>query len=979
MIERHGLASGDARENRQFATAKDGWIPLGPQDEVSMGGSKIFKVTERVASSMVPEVAGRRLSIDPGEHLILGRTSKSAKADAESPRFELGKSSLDKTHARLGVDEKGRLFIEDIGDRGTGSKDGTYINGKRLVPNRRYYLNSEFDTVWLGKRWSDEGRELKLRERSSSGEKCYHEDHMPAKPENTVRLEPRPTSELRRSPRPVDPLLPADLTRAYKVGTDGERAIRIMGDLGKDLPHESIVLSQEELAQLGKEGSRYEKIELTVRSGGKSGEKVVYYRPVSEKGRFYVLNPDSTEGPKLIRDYEVFIEPGPSAASNKAAAVERPSLTRSKPDAVSRFTDSTPAESSGRSGTDRALPVDRTSRVPVDRPALDLPVERRLEILSEVLQQPTLKRVLEPIIRLGFLKHEKAASGLGGSSSGGDIFNDLIRLAEQQSARASEVRSALPQAEKELVDRIGRRIQVGVDAFQYVDRQESFLNERLFEANKILSRKQISANDKEYFEGRKQALLDEMNRLRLAERQTIEVEVRDIVSGDSPDALSKLSTRYEREIRLAKLKSEELQRKIEQPEITVRERARLECQLEILSARSSSEYPALLKQCNEAIRFLGPSHSFAGDMKALYIADGFMPPGEYKYHSPQHPKLKDLTIEIGKGELVSKAMVDAVVGELVATHEKFGQHPQKLKLKSNLAGDVKGEYRNFEITIADGTAEATKSFFLHETGHLIDDARLRQAALSPRTEKVWSDAVLKAREVICRHAKVTDPILKDFYISRLLMVPQFPGEVKTAEEWTHYLASRNEMVAELFFVYKKGLEMAEKNSKSPTFTEILAAMRIENPEHHGNLRFLPHFETLYDHLKSEVFEPLAIEQLVESRLMSDSPGKVRRQLVEALKAGKNPFSRAFVEIISQQTDTIDKVIKETIFCKRHGLNYGSSFDPKKLSSEMQTKYDAFVKDMPLVSREVANQLFCKRFGIPTEELFDPAKLPDELR
>jgi len=63
-------------------------------------------------------------------------------------RCEFRLPVLSTKHARLGIDGLG-IYLMDVGTRGFGSTNGTFVNGQRLQPGRKYRLNAE-DSVWFG-------------------------------------------------------------------------------------------------------------------------------------------------------------------------------------------------------------------------------------------------------------------------------------------------------------------------------------------------------------------------------------------------------------------------------------------------------------------------------------------------------------------------------------------------------------------------------------------------------------------------------------------------------------------------------------------------------------------------------------------------------------------------------------------------------------------------------------------------------------
>ncbi|HPA18600.1 MAG TPA: FHA domain-containing protein [Verrucomicrobiae bacterium] len=72
-----------------------------------------------------------------GNRLILGRSPRAAHLVVEDPR-------ISRAHAAL-VFEHGEMFVEDL-----GSKNGTSVNGKRLIGRGRRLLLRHGDGLLLG-------------------------------------------------------------------------------------------------------------------------------------------------------------------------------------------------------------------------------------------------------------------------------------------------------------------------------------------------------------------------------------------------------------------------------------------------------------------------------------------------------------------------------------------------------------------------------------------------------------------------------------------------------------------------------------------------------------------------------------------------------------------------------------------------------------------------------------------------------------
>ena len=284
----------------QKITAADGWVPIGANDKVSVGGSRFFSIGERVASPYTVKVGESSMNLEAGEHFTIGRSSEAELADGVS-RVTSEKDALSRTHARIGVDEKGHMYIEDVGTVGAGSRNGTFVDGKQIPPNTKVYIN-EKTSIWLGSPGGPASQRIDLVDLVSKGTVTASGENPNAGAE-PIRLEPRTTPI-----KGVDAPPPADASRGIKVGEVDGKTVRIQGGVPETLPHESIGLSTADRKALGTESSQFEKVELTVR-----GQKQDYYRPKGSPNRFYVLAENGSQGPKLVRDYEVYLDPSGGA------------------------------------------------------------------------------------------------------------------------------------------------------------------------------------------------------------------------------------------------------------------------------------------------------------------------------------------------------------------------------------------------------------------------------------------------------------------------------------------------------------------------------------------------------------------------------------------------------------------------------------------------------------------------------------------
>jgi pSer/pThr/pTyr-binding forkhead associated (FHA) protein len=107
------------------------------------------------ATLMVRDTQGKyqqNIALQPGLEIEIGRYLGSS-ITTSRPRFELPNAAVSARHAYLGLDDSG-VFIIDVGTEGAGSRNGTFVNGVRVQPKRKFYLNTN-DEVWLGKPHGD--------------------------------------------------------------------------------------------------------------------------------------------------------------------------------------------------------------------------------------------------------------------------------------------------------------------------------------------------------------------------------------------------------------------------------------------------------------------------------------------------------------------------------------------------------------------------------------------------------------------------------------------------------------------------------------------------------------------------------------------------------------------------------------------------------------------------------------------------------
>lgn len=104
---------------------------------------------------MLRDAAGKydqSIPLQPGLEIEIGRYLGSS-ITSSRPRFELPNAAVSARHAYIGMDGTG-VFIIDVGTEGTGSRNGTFVNGVRVQAKRKFYLQSN-DEVWLGKPHGD--------------------------------------------------------------------------------------------------------------------------------------------------------------------------------------------------------------------------------------------------------------------------------------------------------------------------------------------------------------------------------------------------------------------------------------------------------------------------------------------------------------------------------------------------------------------------------------------------------------------------------------------------------------------------------------------------------------------------------------------------------------------------------------------------------------------------------------------------------
>ncbi|MBX9696117.1 MAG: FHA domain-containing protein, partial [Cyanobacteria bacterium] len=281
-------------------TPADGWIPVHPSDKISVGGSKPFVVGQKIAPGTTVFVGNQFqdryfLTPEKGDLIYLGRGQNPSSGTAISfTSLEVGRE-----HALIGVDKDGRLYIEEIGKKGEGTKNGTFLNNKQIRPGVRYYLN-ENDKIRLGS--LEAGAFIMVEEITPLGHPPGTDAPEKAKTKFLFPIGADLTN------RPIDPKIPTKLEGTRIVAEVDGKKIRIMPGLGHDLPREYVSLTQRELANLGKPGSNFERVELSI-----GGRKESYYKDLATN-RFYLLIDQSGTAPRLMRDHEIFVEPGETQA-----------------------------------------------------------------------------------------------------------------------------------------------------------------------------------------------------------------------------------------------------------------------------------------------------------------------------------------------------------------------------------------------------------------------------------------------------------------------------------------------------------------------------------------------------------------------------------------------------------------------------------------------------------------------------------------
>lgn len=83
-----------------------------------------------------------------GNEVIVGRSVPTQATHAER-RIWLNNPAISRSHCVLGMDHNG-TYVKDIGTGPDGSKNGTFVNDKRLDPGEKIYV-SQCDRITLGK------------------------------------------------------------------------------------------------------------------------------------------------------------------------------------------------------------------------------------------------------------------------------------------------------------------------------------------------------------------------------------------------------------------------------------------------------------------------------------------------------------------------------------------------------------------------------------------------------------------------------------------------------------------------------------------------------------------------------------------------------------------------------------------------------------------------------------------------------------
>jgi len=275
--------------SNQIITAKDGWVPLGAKDSISMGGSSSFTLAEEIASSHIARIGDRAIRLNPREEVTIGRGDGQRFSPEGDARLDINHRKLSATHAKIGVDADGRMYIIDVGTEGRGSTNGTFVNGQRLRPNQRCYITAG-DTIMMA------DLQVDLSPVTFAGDPVINGEVQPSGSRVPFRI----------AAAAIDPPPPTELIGTRVVGRDGNREIRMSGGLGEGLPPDTIRLTPAQSRALGSPESPFEAVQLEM---SRNRPKVTYYRPRTNRSRFYILAEGSSEGPKLIRDYEVFLGP----------------------------------------------------------------------------------------------------------------------------------------------------------------------------------------------------------------------------------------------------------------------------------------------------------------------------------------------------------------------------------------------------------------------------------------------------------------------------------------------------------------------------------------------------------------------------------------------------------------------------------------------------------------------------------------------
>ena len=236
---------------------------------------------------------------------------------------------------------------------------------------------------------------------------------------------------------------------------------------------------------------------------------------------------------------------------------------------------------------------------------------------------------------------------------------------------------------------------------------------------------------------------------------------------------------------------------------------------------------------------------------SVRVSIGEMPAGE----NPHGVKRKVIKGDVSV-EDVNK-ILQAIVSTGVKPHEVV-----IVKLNASVDARFNSNDNYYWIGINTGSSQPVRLLYNHEAGHLIDLTQIRN---NPELNKKVNDAYLeglekgKAAKSAGKLAGIErTPEWKDAF-NRELGDPanrNYKGKLENLEEFGKYVASQNEMIAEMFKLYKEDLRLQKVTGKKTSYNNLLVL--FTKPHGVERAKIMRGFESLYEVLSTEVF-PQAIK------------------------------------------------------------------------------------------------------------------------